>query len=354
MNINYSTKEINLNRILFHASFWIIYVLYYTLVFGSFDFKYPEISQEILIVLPVRMAATYFTLYILFRLFFYQKKYTLFIVGFMVSAVVFSLLQNIVYHYIIFPAFYHKLTTESILYFPRLLKGIINIYFIVTVATTIKLLKKWYTDEKYHQDVEKQRLEAELNLLKAQVHPHFLFNTLNNLYALTLKKSDKASEVVLKLSELLSYMLYECNVPKVQLDKELEMINNYISLEKLRYSDVLDIKIRVTGDTRGINIAPMLILPFVENSFKHGASGSLTSPWIKIDVQIQDNFMVLKVANSKNGNKKTTNTYTEGIGLKNVRRRLELLYTNLYDLQIKDENNIFQVILTLNVMEKTQ
>lgn len=227
----------------------------------------------------------------------------------------------------------------------EILKLILGIYPIVGLAAFIKVGQHWLERDRASQRLEKEKIEAELNFLKAQIHPHFLFNTLNNLYALTLKKSDKASEVVLKLSHLLSYLLYEGNEPQVPLDKELEVIRTYVALEKIRYGDRLDISYTIKGSAAVKEVPPMLLLPFVENTFKHGASQQLEQVWVQIEVMIQEDVLKLRVLNSKSTVLKTQENKVEpqGIGLKNVQRRLALLYGNSYTLDIHDKGTYFRI-----------
>ncbi|WP_332369013.1 histidine kinase [Spirosoma telluris] len=166
-------------------------------------------------------------------------------------------------------------------------------------AAAIKLVKIWYLKQQAYEQIDKEKLQAELQLLKSQVHPHFLFNTLNNLYALTLHKSDHSPAVVLKLSELLSYMLYECNASEVPLQKEIAFMRNYIGLEQLRYGDRLDMSVTISGDYPTKLIAPLLLVPFLENAFKHGTSEQLEQAWMHIDLSVQGNQLKFKVINSR-------------------------------------------------------
>lgn len=218
-------------------------------------------------------------------------------------------------------------------------------YPIVFTAVAIKLLKYWYTNQKAQQILTQEKLQAELKFLKTQIHPHFLFNTLNNLYALTLKKSDKAPETVLKLSELINYMLYECRSDEVSLSKEIKFIRNYVDIEKMRYGDKLDVDIRVSGEVTDRKIAPLILLPFVENCFKHGAGEDLQQSWVKVTIDSHPDHVVIKVENSKaSGNGFVRE---EGIGIQNVKRRLDLLYPGKHELKIMNGEETFLVILSI-------
>ena len=213
----------------------------------------------------------------------------------------------------------------------------------------IKWFKYGYVQQQNTNKLAEEKLAAELKFLKAQVHPHFLFNTLNNLYALTLKKSAEAPEMVLELSELLNYMLYECNAERVGLKKELKLVQDYIDLEKLRYGDRLNASFNVKGEAGSIELAPLIILPFVENAFKHGVSDVLEESWVSIDLEIKQNYITLKVENSKSNLEETDDrfAYKEGIGLTNVKRRLELLYPSQYQFEIHESESSYLVVLKL-------
>jgi LytS/YehU family sensor histidine kinase len=229
--------------------------------------------------------------------------------------------------------------------------SIILNYPIPAIAAGVIIFKRLYKTQQHSVVLEKEKLEAELNFLKSQIHPHFLFNTLNNLYALTLIKSEKAPDVVIKLSELLDYMLYNSNEKVVNLQKEINQLQGYIELEKIRYGDRLDIIFDIQGDLSGKYIAPMILIPFLENSFKHGTSQSINSPFIKITLNVNDKEMNFNIRNSYSPEKSDNINLTVGIGLKNVQRRLELLYSGKHRLDITYNQSFFEVDLTLEFRE---
>jgi len=206
-------------------------------------------------------------------------------------------------------------------------------------------------NEKITEQLNKEKLDAELKFLKSQIHPHFLFNTLNNLYALTLRNSPKSSEVVLKLSNLLDYMLYECNVPLIPLRKEIKQIKNIIELERMRYSDRLMVSFTASGDVSNKMLPPLLMLPFIENAFKHGVSKEIEESFISIDLNVKDDHLVLRVENSKSDDldSRQESDYAKGIGLWNVRRRLELIFGTNYNLQVFNEEEVFMIVLQVPI-----
>ncbi len=221
-------------------------------------------------------------------------------------------------------------------------------YFIVFLSVGIKLTEYFFNEQKRKQDALKDKVETELKLLKSQIHPHFLFNTLNNIYALALQKSDRAPDAIIKLSELLDYLLYHGENEQVPLGKEIELIDHYIELEKLRYGNRLQATFEKTGDPDKVMIAPVLLLPFVENAFKHGISQSRDKVWLKIHLEISDRSINFHIENSKPGIPPKENI-PGGIGLENLKRRLEILYENKYTLDIHDKANIYTVHLKLTL-----
>ncbi|MBS1660726.1 MAG: histidine kinase [Bacteroidetes bacterium] len=219
-------------------------------------------------------------------------------------------------------------------------------------AAAIKLMKCFYERQQAALTFEKEKVNAELQMLKAQLHPHFLFNTLNNIYSLTQETSAKASSMIMGLSAILRYILYDCNKPSVPLKKELDMIREYLHLEALRYDQSLDLSITLPTDTKA-SIAPLLLLPFVENAFKHGASTMIDRPWISLNVELTGNTLSLQLVNGKSPRTATSATIPDapssGIGIANVRKRLELLYPQRHILQINEEEEIFYVNLKIDL-----
>ena len=208
----------------------------------------------------------------------------------------------------------------------------------------LSLVKQWSLKQKEFLQAEQEKITAELQLLKAQLHPHFLFNTLNNIYSFSLESSPKTPDLILKLSSLLSYMLYDCREDEVPLEKELEIMRNYIGLEKERYGNLIDISWNVEGNIEDKYIAPLMLLPFLENAFKHGASEQLEKPWLSVDIAMKQQTLKCKIVNSKNEN---SSFHSNGIGIENVKKRLAFLYPEKHELRLSDEGDFFMVALTI-------
>ena len=338
------------NRIVQHSVFWVSQLVFYAVIYGSYTENYEQTFYEEAIFLPVKIIFTYFVMYYLLPFLLAGKSFVFF--GWFVVG---SLISGVAQRYIAFnydyPIYYPEGLRDPFFWFPKISKMIASIYPYTFFAVAIKLLKYWYENKQAQQILLQDKLQAELKFLKTQIHPHFLFNTLNNLYALTLKKSDLAPAMVLKLSELINYMLYECREDEVLLEKEINFIHNYIDIERLRYGDKLDIDIRVNGTTNGRKIAPLLLLPFTENCFKHGASLELDQSWVKLHIDVMPDRTMFKVENNKAAGGKPSRI--EGIGINNAKRRLDLLYPNNHELKIINGDETFLVILSINKTLKT-
>jgi hypothetical protein len=197
---------------------------------------------------------------------------------------------------------------------------------------------------------QQEKITTELQLLKAQVHPYFLFNTLNSIHSFSMDNSPKTPGLILKLSSLLSYMLYDCKAEEVRLEKEIENMKNYIDLEKERYGNKIEVSWSVDGSSKHKFISPLLMLPFLENAFKHGVSEQIEKPWLSIDLSIRSDSLRCKIANSKN----EFVPYREnGIGIANVKKRLELIYSGKHELKLNDEGNFFVVSLLVKLAGDT-
>lgn len=339
-------------RVLWHLVFWVVYISFFSLVYGSFEEDY---GRQYLIQLTdayVQIPAVYFALYFLMPRYLFKEKYFQFLVYLITLILLFSCLIWVNYVFVQNPVFwYEKGYIPELLNPGKMLKSTTKIYPVVFLAIVLKWFKYWYQEQKSNQLLVEEKLKAELNFLKAQVHPHFLFNTLNNLYALTLKQSKDAPEVVLKLSDLLNYMLYECNADVILIEKEIKLLKDYIALERIRYGDRLNISFNVIGNTGGMQLAPLMLLPFVENSFKHGVSEEMDESWVSIDLELKSSWITLKVENSKSksGDRVDQFEYKKGIGLKNVQRRLELLYPEKHELEMHDSEDSFLAVLTIDL-----
>lgn len=217
------------------------------------------------------------------------------------------------------------------------------IYFVIT--TLLKLSKSWYV----LQRVEKEKLAIELNSLKSQVNPHFLFNSLNSIYSLSLAKSEQTPDTVLELSNLLRYMLYEVGESTVELSKEIEMMENYVELQKLRADSSSDICFEIKGDKLEQQIAPLLFFPLIENSFKHGVKAVSFQAYVHITLEVSEGHVSFVIENNKGFIDDPEDGKYGGIGLENVQRRLSLIYADRHEFKIEEDLQMYRVTLTIQI-----
>jgi sensor histidine kinase YesM len=329
--------------ILLHILFWIIIVIYFAWGFGLNN-KPLRSFINAGFYLPGHFVMVYSLFYVLVPRYLLTKKFLSFFIGLFI-------VLSICILYTIFA----QLSLDDSKNFRGMTlsigKNVLPFLHVGGIALSIKMLLNWYQQKQQTIEAEKQKTAAELQLLKAQLHPHFLFNTLNNLYAYTLESSPRSPEIVMKLSELLRFMIYESNTQKIPLTKEINLIQSYVTLEKLRYGDRLDMSITITGDVGKYQIAPFLLLPFLENSFKHGTSKQLDQTWISLNLSMSDSVMYFKLVNSVEPEREERQTKIGGLGLMNVKRRLELLYKDRHGFAVKRLEDVFVVDLEVKLEE---
>ncbi len=339
-------------RIGSHILFWISYFVF-ILIQVTFLKEVPsyfDVALRLLLTLPVDIFATYFTVYILLPKLLFKKKHYLFILFLILSGIVFILLQRIILYYITYPLFYADYLENYTFFRFNYFYSFVNIYMVAGFFMAIKLLKYWYENQSIRMELESQNKNSEIALLRNQINPHFLFNTLNNIDSLIMDNQEQASDSIIKLSEIMRYMLYDSNTQYVPLSKEINYLKSYISLQKIRLKDTDYVKMEIKGDHKNKLIAPMLLVPFVENAFKHG-SKKVISPGVSITLTTGKNFLEFIVINYTSESDLTSKDVTKGIGMNNVRRRLELIYKNQYHLDINSKNDKFIVKLRLNFNE---
>jgi hypothetical protein len=229
---------------------------------------------------------------------------------------------------------------------------LLNYPFVVGFAVIIKMMKRGWLKQQETLQVAREKAKAELQLLKSQIHPHFLFNTLNNVYFLTLTGSQKATEMLEKLTDMLRYILNECNRSFVPLEKEIKMIQDYIALEKIRYGDRLKMDLEIKGEYKNKMISPLLLIPLVENSFKHGASKMLEHPFVNLNITIDGHYLYFLLSNSR-PDEVTLIQHKTPIGLNNVKKRLQLLYPAAHELKIAESTGSFEVFMKICLEETT-
>ncbi len=344
-------------RILLHIGFWSLFLLlrsYITADLGnvsyrdfSWAFRLGKAMAERFGIVLIQASVFYWLFYnflpktqkgvnlnLLIELFF----------GVAISIILYRLLLG----YIIYPFVYEQAYEGNLFSFSKILSSFITIYSIAGIAGAIKMTRDRSRQREREQQLIREKLESELHFLRAQVNPHFFFNTLNNIYGLARKKSELTAEAVMRLSKLMRFILYECTGNRISIAQEIKIIEDYIELEKLRYDERLEVNFYKKIDNKIQQIAPLLLMPFVENSFKHGASESRFQSEIIINLELEKGMMTFSIINSKEPDLQSA---THGLGLQNVKRQLELVYPNNYELNITTLEKSFSVILKINLQE---
>ncbi|HEY8367484.1 MAG TPA: sensor histidine kinase [Bacteroidia bacterium] len=329
--------------------FWIIFLAIQLLTFFREGYgpalAGPFLTVNIIVILLMAMVV-YVNNLILLPLYFEKKKYSAYVFVMLIWLVVSTFILEFSYNFLfrLFPQLY---TTDSgsivsIGFFEVL---IINAVFIFGFTLT-KFANDYFASEDRLRSIESKQIESELNFLKAQINPHFLFNTLNSIYALSLKKSDEAPEVVLKLSDLLRYMLYECETEFIALEKEIHVTQSYLELEQIRLKNKEAISLQISGDPSGKIIAPLLWIPFVENAIKHGLNSKASDGFVRILIEINDNEIRFTCVNNFSPTIHDPER-AGGIGIENTRKRLALIYPHRHTLLIKSDNQLYSVTLII-------
>ena len=328
-----------------HASFWLL--LYCFLVLID-KWQYPTwfIMVRHLIDLSFYIIIVYVNILYLIPNYLLRKKAIIYLV----ALFIFVALLSPIHVFSLLMLFKQSPDDAEYILNNKEIITLINL-FVGLASTLYKILSDWLIHQNEKMALESQNLQSELKFLKSQINPHFFFNTLNNLYALTLKKSDLAPEIVLRLSEMMRYMLYESNEKMVLLENEIKYVKNYLELEKLRQGDRFDIQFKLDGNANEKKIAPLLFIPFLENSFKHGLDNQIKSGFVNIDLRIKGEDLHLTIENSKPPSipAKKQEKKSGGIGLENVKRRLKLLYPNRHKLEIREKPHSFRVFLNLKL-----
>ena len=339
----------NRNRVVFlHLSFWCVYVSFF--IYQVTSFRGGELPLDRVVTIAstqIVFAAicAYLNYFVFLPRFLKRKNVWLYLLEFIIPFLIIMFIRIYLERYLADGL----ARTAEYVYSTRFAVQVITTnFFIVIFVAMLRFAVEWLEFEAKRNEVENEKLTAELNFLKAQINPHFLFNTLNNLYYLAYSKSENTTEVIAKLSQMMRYMIYDTNQPKVLLNKEIEYMRNYISLERLRLNDQIPIKFDVTGDTENIWISPLIFITFLENAFKHGVSNSNPKAWVNIAIRLQGRECIYIVENSRTTDLKDGNEKS-GIGLQNVKRRLELSYPGKYKLLTEDTMEKYVVKLNISI-----
>lgn len=339
-------------RLLYHLAFWICTILllaYHGSLLGS---SFQENLINMLSLLPMQMIAAYSLIYFLLSRYLYQGKYLLFLLGLLISAYALSVLARLSIIHIAEPLIGFDGYDESIwevisdpIYLIKVY--MVSVYLPAALLLILKMMKERFQQENKLVKLEREKSVAELNFLKAQMNPHFLFNTLNNIYALAKNGSEQTADMILKLSEILDYTLYECSQPKVPISREWELIENYADLQSLRHADKLIVMLEQDLDDPAVEVSPLLLIALVENAFKYALGNGEKAPSIKINLRLRNRRLSFRVFNTKN--EEYTEHKPRGIGIKNLQGQLNLQYPNRHEMDIEVGKDSYQVLLQIDL-----
>ncbi|MDF2188148.1 histidine kinase [Paraflavitalea sp. CAU 1676] len=325
------------------------HLLGWLLLFGAWHFfryqDYPRNVSWLISALKVVDLAimVYITNYLLIPQLLYKRKYVLFAIVYLVMITGFSWLKMYVQGQLI-----NRPSLFNVLDKGRFYDNVIPHILLVSTGAAIKLLIDHARSQRRLGELSKEKAEAELNFLKSQINPHFLFNSLNAIYFLIDKQNTTARQTLLQFSDLLRYQLYDCNAPVIEIEKEVAYLQDYIRLQQLRKDHHYDVNVAVDAGVRGFSITPLLLIPFVENAFKHVSHHPDQPNFVHVSMGRENGSFLFQVENSKETHQRTTEP-PGGIGLNNVKRRLELLYPGKYELQIDNNDTTFKVALNLHL-----
>lgn len=341
-------KSVNTIPIRYHILFWLGYFTFNVIRWGSYFDDYWYSLKSNLIEFPIHITIVYINVYYLIPKFILRKKYLTYISSILLTLILVYLIRTGLNYLLVT----HEIWPEAedggkFLEFNHVIAVVLGELYVLAFVTAIKLLIDWPFELRRNENLAKLQLDTELKFLRSQIKPHFFFNTLNNLYALTLAKSDDAPRLVIKLSDIMQYVLYEVNSSKADLLQEINYINNYIDIEYLRFKDRIESEMDITGDIEDVEVPPLLFLSFIENCFKHGLK---ENEKIKIHMSfeiVNKDYLEFKLTNNFNPN--TNHEGIHGIGIANAERRLKLLFATDFILEIKIQDDIYNLFLKIPI-----
>ncbi len=330
-------------RLVFHFVFWTVWIFFPIINAGdNEDFRrfYWAIFPVVLTNIPLFLLNSAWLIPKVFR----RRGLPGYLVALFILIAAFSLLHLVMKQWLIPPDLVRRKWD--------IFWAVVPVVFLTAISTGYGFIVYLLRQEKARQDEQQERLQSELSFLRSQISPHFIFNVLNSIVYLIRSKSPQAEPVTIKLSELMRYMLYESGGSQVPLDKEVEYLKNYVELQRIRFEEDVDIRIDIEGSPNSHVIEPMLMIPFVENAFKHGV-GLIPEPVIDISLKINGKGLGFSVKNKITPETAEEKDSNSGIGLRNVRRRLELLYPENHHFEIKENGEWFVVNLNLHLNDKS-
>ncbi len=327
-------------KIILHVLFWLGYIgLAIYFFYGILEIE--EVFLRILIHVGFLIILVYFNFLYLLPYQFDKRRYRTYFFWLVVAIVLITFLRVLADAQMAFSGKLIKLPAFSFTYIGGIM---LSNLIMLSITSSFKFIEDWFENQRIQQELRNYKLEAELKFLKTQVNPHFLFNALNNIYSLSYTGSKEAPPMILKLSEMMRYMIYDAREKQTPLDKEIQYLENYIELYRLKSENPMDIDFTVKGRPEGVKIEPLIFIPLLENSFKHGDMDD--GGWVKAVMSIEDDSVRFEISNSlKEG--ATAKDTQGGIGLENIQKRLKLVYPKKHEFKILEEGKVFKVELKI-------
>ena len=347
-----------------HLSFWLLWFIYFTASYyhyqqtglekAEFEFWNIPFVIKTTLLLILHILACYLFINFLMRRYLFTKKYITLALGVLVLSFL-ILVSSYFFHRTLFPAIdtaftYSPAIANKNIWWTSIVAGLLSAPKVISAAVAIKLLKRWYLKQKEKERLDKEKLITDLQLLKAQMHPEFLFSSLHNICRLTERKEpDKASMLLLKLADMLSYMIYDSDHNRVPLEKEIKMIKDYLVLEKVRMGNRLELDIAVKGEIPGAMITPLLLFSFVENSVSYISNNKLETAWINLEFQIARGELIMKIIHGKTNEPLSEASYENA--KPGIRKRLDFFYPGRYELKTTVEPEVIMINLKIMLQD---
>ena len=330
--------------------YWIGYVVLFSFIQGFAANDITTAFYNELISLPPKVVFVWLVTGLLMDRLFFIRRFSLFFLCYAVLLAAFAFLLRLVDNYIILSHFLTHWIKQPLLSTPPFVYNLVKLQFVVTIPFCFRLFQFWTKEAQRVHSIKAEKLQAELHALQNQFHPHFMFNVLNSLYAKILAKSDDAADMLLRISALLRFSVYEVNGKTIQVEKELTYLRHYVALQELRFENRVQVSFTVKGSTEGKEIEPFLLLPFVENAFKYCLDDEEGEGWITIFVYVNEDQLVVQVENSISTTVMQTDAApAKGFGIAHVQKRLELLYPGKHSLKITPGEESYFVSLKLPI-----
>jgi two-component system LytT family sensor kinase len=336
------------NHMAFNGAFWLLYFLYQWLGLASLYGDYNGYFINACMALPVAFIFSILAVHVFSRRYYQHNRKALFWLGLILSSLLLLVVRRYINYYIIYPRYFPMALGTPLFSAGKFLVDFVNLYVITGLYALYYAISYWYQEKHRVQQLLQQNTLAELDLLKSQVQPHFVFNTLNNIYSSALKTSPETAALIAHLSGFLNYNLYDASQHSIPLTAEMDYIKHYIQLQRNRYGNRADLALNIFDDLSGLRLAPLLLLPLIENCFKHGVDQAIEKSWVRIDVSRQADWFSVTIENSIGEKNSRPNPGTGGIGLTNVKKRLQLIYPAKHELIIMESTNSYLVQLKVH------